>query len=117
MFIDRLDKPENYWQYKHSMSFNENINANFINNQKLSDILAKSSVLVVDHVEDIENIYPEMFDYFSQRSINSAVIINVSGPKAQAYMTLYKMTVQSRKWSEQDLAYFKFIGKIFSLAL
>ena len=63
MFIDRLDNPENYWQFKHSMSFNE-------------------------------NIYPEMFDYFSQRSINSAVIINVSGPKAQAYMTLYKMTVQ-----------------------
>ena len=117
MFIDRLDMPENYWQLKRSMSFNENIHANFIGNQSLFDKLAKSPVLVVDHVEDIENIYPEMFDYFKQRGINSAVIINVSGPKAKAYMTLYKMSIQSRKWTEQDLAYFKFIGKIFSLSL
>lgn len=115
MFIGKLDMPENYWQIKHSMHFNENINANFLKNPNLSDRLKKSPVLVVDHVEDIENIYPEMFKYFKERNINSAVIINASKPRTQAYMMLYKMTVQSRKWTEQDLAYFKFIGKIFSL--
>lgn len=117
MFIDRLDAPENYWQFKHSMSFNENINANFIKNQTLSDKLAKNPLLVIDHVEDIENIYPEMFEYFKQRGINSAVILNVSGIKSQAYIMLYKMSSQSRKWTEQDLSYMKFIGKIFSLSL
>lgn len=117
MFIGRLDSPENYWQLKHSMSFNENIHANYINNRNLFDKLKNSSLLVVDHLEDIENIYPEMFDYFKHRSINSAIILNVSTQKTQAYMTLYKMTVQSRKWSDQDLAYLKFIGKIISLSL
>lgn len=89
----------------------------FVHKDNFQKLFNENGLAVIDHLSNIEGVYPAAFEYMSARNVTAAIIYKMNNEKKEGYAAFYKKSSSARKWAENDKAYINFTGKIIELAL
>ena len=84
---------------------------------EFENLFNENGVAVVDSTANIDGIYPKAHQYLAEKNIKAAIVYKMHNEKHEGYITFYKKSSATRKWSDSDKAYLGFVGKIIELSL
>ena len=79
--------------------------------------LARSNPLVIDHREDIEHVYPCTWKMLQDAGIQSAMVFSILPEGRHGYLIFARKAMTSRKWPDMSKAYLMFISNAVGLRL
>lgn len=85
--------------------------------EPFSKSFTENGIAVVDHISNVEFVYPDAYAYLKEKGVVAAIIYRMSKERKEGYVVFYKTTDAARKWSDGDKAYLNYIGKIFELSV
>lgn len=89
----------------------------FVNEENFVHLYREHNLAVIDKLDLIEQLCPMTHQYMTENGIKTALIYKMNAEKHEGYITYYKMSDISRKWSDSDIANLTYISKVLELVI
>lgn len=89
----------------------------FVREDNFVHLYREHNLAVIDKLDLIEQLCPKTHKYMLEHGIRTALIYKMNCENHEGYITYYKKSDISRKWSDSDLANLTYISKILELVI
>lgn len=89
----------------------------FVHEENFVHLYREHNLAVIDKLDLIEQLCPQTHKYMTEHGIKTALIYKMNYKQHEGYITYYKRSDMSRKWSDSDLANLTYISKIMELVI
>ncbi|MBR1770437.1 MAG: GGDEF domain-containing protein [Lachnospiraceae bacterium] len=107
---------ENFWSATDAAP-PENLYIDFVYEENFGHLYREHNMAVIDKLDLIEQLCPMTHKYMVDHGIKSALVYKMDYMKHEGYITYYKMSDLSRKWTDSDIANLTYISKAMELAI
>lgn len=107
---------ENFWSSVGAEKPKE-VNIDFVHEENFHHLYREHNLAVIDKLDLIEQLCPMTHKYMMEHGVKTALIYKMNFKQHEGYITYYKMSDISRKWSDSDLANLTYLSKILELVI